>query len=199
MGGLEQIALPFVVLWLVIQIPPTMMELYCYYVRGGLVALDFTKEDGWQANYMANTDWYVYLKRFCDRPTSKAAKAYYGYLDWSSAAWDKSVYIARRNLAKHYGEVPAWWPYVYGPFIFNWRAAHNKQWVRGDDAAGMKMPMWGDGGEARARHEYLEAKEKGYDLSWRYEKKHMRRLAKEHAEKEAAAQAAAAAADEKRV
>ena len=182
MGGLEHVALPLVVLWLIIQIPPTLMELFCYYTRGGLVCMDYHKDDGWTPNYNSATDWYIYLKRFCDRPTSQGAKAYYGFLDWSSSTWDKSIYMFRRNMAKHYGEVSKAYLYVYGPFVFNWKAAHNKQWGRGDDAAGMKYPMWGDGGEFRAREEFAAAKDKGYDLSWHYS--HMKRLDRQRLEKQ---------------
>eukprot|EP00759_Apiculatamorpha_spiralis_P012453 PhF_6_TR19490/c0_g1_i1/m.28470 len=190
MGGLEHIALPMVVLWLIIQIPPTLLELFCYYFRGGLVTYDFHRDDSWNANQLAHADFYVYAKRFCDRPTSTAAKAFYGYLDWSSSAWDKSMYVFRRNLAKHNREVSKWQFYVYGPFIFNWKPAHNKQWFRGDDAAGFYMPVWGNGGEARAREEFAAAKAKGYDLSWHYQQ--TRRIEKEKAASQAKLAAAAA-------
>lgn len=189
MGSQEQMLMPFAVIYLLLQIPPTMQEIYCYYVRGGLVQFDVSMDDTFHQTYQSYTDWWVYMKRFLDRPQSEAARAYFAYLDWSAAAWDKSVYMYRRRLAQRDWEISRLWPYAYGPFIFNWKAAHDKQWLRNDDAASFGTPMWGDGGEARARAEYKAADEKGFKKHWHYQIR--RRIAREQ-EAKAKAQVAAA-------
>lgn len=184
MAGWDQTVIPFFVFYLLLQIPPTLQEVFAYYARGGLVKYDITMDETFGPQYDQMRDNVIYLKRFCDRPTSEAAKAFYGYLDWSSAVWDKCIITWRRNLAKHAGEVSVLRPYVYGPFVFNWP---RKQWLRGDDAAGYRMPAWGTGGEERARKEFAEAQAKGYDKHWHYHI--MRKIRREQEAKAAAEQA----------
>lgn len=168
MGSIDHLIVPVALCYVLMNIPPMLWEIYAYYLRGGLVMHDIHFDDTWHPYYQAHTDWWVWFKRYVDRPNTEAAKAYYAYLDWSAGAWDKSVYIHRRLMAKGAGEYNKWRIWIYGPFRFGWRNAHNKQWMRGDDAAGYKMPMWGDGGEERAREEYQAAKDKGYDEYWHY-------------------------------
>mmetsp|Transcript_54116 Transcript_54116/g.62229 ORF Transcript_54116/g.62229 Transcript_54116/m.62229 type:complete len:192 (-) Transcript_54116:378-953(-) len=189
MAGWDNAVIPFFVVYILYQIPPTLHEVYAYYVRGGLVKFDIHMDETFTAQSDQQRDNTVYMKRFCDRPTSEAAKAFYGYLDWSSSVFDKSIMVGRRNLAKKEGEVWGIRPYIFGPFVFNWP---KKQWLRGDDAAGMKAPMWGNGGEERAREEFAAAKEKGFDVHWHYSM--MRRIRRQQEAKKAAAAAAAAAA-----
>lgn len=169
MAGLDHLFAPLFICYLLLQIPPTLMEVYCYYVRGGLIAFDCHMDETWNANNLMYTDWYIYYKRFCDRPKSDAAKAFYSYLDWSAAAWDKSVYLFRRNKAKEAREVSPWKVDIYGPFRFNWKAAHDKQWARHNDAAAFGFPFWGSGGEERARAEYEKAKADSYKHWWHYQ------------------------------
>lgn len=184
MAGWDNAAIPFFVVYVLLQIPPTLQEVFCYYTRGGLVKYDISLDETFGPQVDQLRDNMVYFKRFLDRPVSEAAKAFYGYLDWSSSTYDKSILVWRRNLAKHTGEVSVARPYIYGPFVFNWP---KKQWLRGDDAAAFKYPMWGGGGEERARTEFQDAKAKGYDKFWHYSM--MRRIRREQAAKEAAAAA----------
>jgi hypothetical protein len=169
MGGFDHLLAPFLVVYLLANIPPTLLEILAYYQRGGLCIWDFHADATWHPYYTAYTDWWIYFKRYCDRPNTEAAKAFYAYLDWSAAAWDKSIYMHRRTMAKGAGETHKWRVDIYGPFRFNWKQAHNKQWLRGDDAAGYKFPIWGDGGEERARTEYTAAKEQCFDHYWHYQ------------------------------
>jgi hypothetical protein len=194
MTGFDHFFLPVGIMYLLLQIPPTMNEILTYFLRGGLVMFDCTRDDTFHYYYQSYTDWYCYLKRFCDRPKSDGANAYFAYLDWSAAAWDKSIYVYRRSLAKRDWEVNRFRPYVYGPFLFNWKAAHNKQWLRGDDAGGMIIPMWGVGGEERARGEFAIAEEKGFRKHWHYQI--MKKINKEQAAK-AKVKAAEVAAETK--
>lgn len=182
MAGWDNVAIPFFLVYVLYQIPPTLMEVFSYYTRGGLVKWDITLDETFTPQYDQMRDNMVYMKRFLDRPTSEAAKAFYGYLDWSSGMYDKSILMWRRNLAKHTGEVSMARPYIYGPFVFGWP---KKQWLRGEDAACFQQPMWGDGGEERGRTEYSEAKGKGLDKYWHYQI--MRRIRREQ---DAAARAA---------
>ena len=145
MSGYDHVFASAFVCYMILQVIPTLMELFNYYCRGGLVTYDVHLDDTFAQFYQAQPDFYIYMKRFLDRPTSDAAKAYYSYLDWSGVPWDKNIYLHRRQCAKHVREVKRYKPYVYGPFIFNWKPAHDKQWLRGEDAAGYKMPMWGAG------------------------------------------------------
>jgi len=186
MAGWDHVFVPFFLVYVLYQVPPTLMEIFSYYTRGGLVKYDIHYDETFTPHYDQMRDNMVYFKRFLDRPTSEAADAFYGYLDWSSAVYDKSLLIWRRNLAKHKGEFFFAKPYIYGPFLFNWP---KKQWLRGDDAAAHKMPVWGEGGEERARTEYNEAKAKGFDKHWHYQI--MRKIRREQ---EAKAKLAAAAA-----
>lgn len=169
MAGWDHLILPTVVCYILINIPPVMFELYSYYVRGGCVVFDMSTDDTQHPQYTCNTDWWVYYKRFLDRPKSIAARAYFSYLDWSAASWDKSIYIHRRQMAKKNNEVSKWKIHIYGPFKFNWKQAHDKQWLRGDDAAAYQYPAWGNGGEQRARKEFAVAKSKGFDMYWHYQ------------------------------
>jgi len=183
--------IPFFIVWVLFQLPPTIMEVYTYYLRGGLVRWD--KVEKTDQGYPGGTgvafyiDMNVYWKRYVDRPTSEAAKAFYSYLDWSGESYDKSILIYRKNMAKANKEVGFWRQYVYGPFIFNWPT--NRQWLRGDDAASMPA-AWGVGGEARAREEWQAAKDKGFDKAYHYQI--MRKIKRERAVAEAAAAAAIA-------
>ena len=159
MPYLDHVILPVAIMYLLFQIPPTLFEVYAYYMRGGLVEFDISMDGTFHQDYSAWLDWHIYIKRFLDRPNSDAAKAFYAFLDWSACAWDRSVFINRRFLAKRDREVSKLKPYLYEPFIFNWKGAHNKQWLRGDDAAGFLMPAWGPGGEARAKAELPDHEE----------------------------------------
>lgn len=168
MAGLDVAWIPFGVMYLLYLLPPTMMEIYSYYTRGGLVRFEEMKYDD---TFMKDFVWYndrqIYGKRFLDRPKSEAARAFYGYLDWSAEAYDKSTYIYRRNCARRDGEVSYWFKfYIYGPFVFNWP---KKLWLRGDDAASWLMPAWGDGGEERGRAEYADAKSRGLNKHYHYQ------------------------------
>jgi hypothetical protein len=185
MGGLDHCAGPFLVMLVVSQIPPTLMEILRYYIGGGLVEFEHKQDETFNKFWSSHNDWWIYYKRFLDRPKSDGAKAYFAWLDWSASTWDKSIYIHRRQLAKRDREVNRLRPYVYGPYIFNWKAAHDKQWLRGDDAAGYGFPCWGIGGEERARKEFEEAKAKGYKYYWHHQVKHKldRRRAKKGADR----------------
>ncbi|XQJ29642.1 hypothetical protein NXY56_005701 [Leishmania guyanensis] len=186
MAGLDVAWIPFTVMYLLYLIPPTLMEVYSYYSRGGLVRYEDIKyDDSFCPQYQWNRDTEVYYKRFLDRPTSEASNAFFSWLDWSSESYDRTIYILRRNLAKQDGEVSVWWRYIYGPFIFNWP---KKTWLRGDDAACRKMPVWGVGGEGRARTEYEEAKAKGFNKNYHYQI--MRKIRREQALKAAQERAA---------
>lgn len=176
MAGWDNVAIPFFIVYVLYQIPPTLMEVFSYYSRGGLVKYDIHLDETFTPHIDQMRDNMVYMKRFLDRPTSEAAKAFYGYLDWSSGVFDKSILVWRRNLAKHTGEVSIARPYIYGPFVFNWP---KKQWLRGDDAAAFNTPMWGDGGEERGRTEFADAKAKGLDKYWHYQI--MRRIRRDQA------------------
>ena len=192
MGGWDNVAHPFLVCVLLWQIPPTIAEVSWYYLRGGLVPHDEAQRNEHLEHVMTQMyrDYTIYLKRFLDRPKSEASRAFYAYLDWSGTHWDKSIYMHRRNLAKRDGEISRSWRYIYGPFLFNWKAAHNKQWARGDDAAAMMKPYWGNGGEDRARGEFAEASDKCLNKHWHYQI--MKKVKKEQAAKQAAAAADAA-------
>lgn len=180
MAGLDVVWIPFGVLYLLYLIPPSLMEIYCYYSRGGLVRYEDLKyDDSFTSNFQWQIDKDIYFKRFLDRPTSEASKAFFSWLDWSAESYDRSVYVHRRNLARGAGEVSRWKRYIYGPFIFNWP---KKQWLRGDDAAGMLRPAWGVGGEERGRKEFGEAAAKGYDRHYHYQI--MRKIRREQALKE---------------
>jgi hypothetical protein len=150
------------------QIFPLLGEVEHYYRRAGQVIFDISLDDTFNVNQQAHTDWFVYYKRFCDRPQGEASKAWFTYLDWAAPVWDKSAYVARRNMAKGSGEYSKWRVWIYGPMRFNWWRAHATPWARGEDAAGMKFPMWGDNGEERARKEYSDAKDKCLDRYWHY-------------------------------
>lgn len=181
MAGLDVAWIPFAVMYLLYLVPPTLMEVYSYYSRGGLVRFEDIKyDDSFMSLFQWSLDKDIYWKRFLDRPTSEAGKAYFSWLDWSGESYDRSIYMLRRNRAKHDKEVPWYRPYVYGPFVFNWP---KKSWLRGDDAASMLMPAWGVGGEERARAEFAEAKAKGYDKHYHYQI--MRKIRREQALKAA--------------
>ncbi|TPP43628.1 hypothetical protein CGC20_33900 [Leishmania donovani] len=112
MAGLDVAWIPFTVMYLLYLIPPTLMEVYSYYSRGGLVRYEDLKyDDSFCPQYQWNRDTEVYYKRFLDRPTSEAGKAFFSWLDWSSESYDRTIYILRRNLAKQDGEVSPWWRY----------------------------------------------------------------------------------------
>ncbi|EAN96877.1 hypothetical protein C3747_55g132 [Trypanosoma cruzi] len=182
MTGMDTAWIPFAVLYILYQIPPTMMEVYSYYSRGGLVGIEDIKyDDTFTFHFQWLHDKDIYLKRYCDRPISEAGKAFFSWLDWSAEAYDRSIYVMRRNHARRDGEVSMWKRYIYGPFVFNWP---KKQWLRGDDSCGMRMPAWGVGGEARARQEYAAAKAKGFDKNWHYQI--MRKIRREQARKASA-------------
>ncbi|RNF13657.1 uncharacterized protein Tco025E_06103 [Trypanosoma conorhini] len=187
MTGLDTVWIPFAVMYLLYQIPPTMMEVYSYYSRGGLVSIEDIKyDDTFMCHFQWLNDKDIYFKRYCDRPKSEAGKAFFSWLDWSAESYDRSIYVQRRNHARRDGEVSIFKRYVYGPFVFNWP---KKQWLRDDDGCGMRMPAWGVGGEARAREEYAAAKAKGFDKHWHYQI--MRKIRREQARK-ASAEAAKA-------
>ncbi|EPY30418.1 hypothetical protein STCU_00450 [Strigomonas culicis] len=178
MGGLDIAWIPFTIMYLLYLIPPTLMEVYCYYSRGGLTKFEDVKyDDTFMQMFQWNIDRHTYMKRFLDRPESEAGKAFFSWLDWSAETYDRSTYLYRRNMARGEGEVN-WWTkwYVYGPFVFNWP---KRTWLRGDDAASMLMPAWGVGGEERGRKEYAEAKAKGYDKWYHYQI--MRKIRREQA------------------
>lgn len=186
MTGFDVAWIPFGILYLLYLIPPTLMEVYSYYSRGGLIRFEDVKYDDTYMNHFVWTNnTYIYWKRFLDRPTSDAGKAFFSWLDWSGECYDRSVYVLRRNLAREDNEVSFLKPYVYGPFVFNWP---KKMWLRGDDAAGMIMPAWGEGGEERGRAEFAEAKGKGFDKHYHYQI--MRRIRREQALKAAQAEQA---------
>ena len=168
MGGLDHLVLPALITYVCAQIFPIVGEIQHYYMRDGQVMFDTQLDDTFNSNQLAHTDWFVYYKRFCDRPPGEASKAWFTYLDWAAPIWDKSAYIARRHMAKGSGEYSKYRPWFYGPFRFNWWRAHSTPWMRGEDAASMKFPMWGDNGEERARKEFKEAKDKCLDRYWHY-------------------------------
>lgn len=174
MGGWDQILLPASVLYLILTIPPTVMEVFCYYTRGGLVQFETMRDETHQTFHEAARESMIYRKRFCDRPESEAAKAFYAYLDWSSGTQDKSIVFHRRQFAKSVGDQRWWALTLGGPFVFNYP---KKQWLRGDDAAALQAPQWGAGGEARARQEFQEATDKGFNRYWHY--KILRRIRRE--------------------
>ncbi len=192
MPGVEQMCYPFVILYVLFQIPPTLMEVFSYYTRGGCVKFEGMLDDTFNRLYFNTLDTQIYWKRFLDRPTSEASRAFYGWLDWSSGVADRNIVVWRRNLAKHSGEVSVFRPYMYGPFIFNWP---KKMWLRGDDAAsydqrsfGGTGPVWGPGGEDRARAEFEAAESKGFRKHYHYQI--MRRIQREQMAKEASAKLA---------
>ncbi|KAL7699987.1 hypothetical protein N2W54_004488 [Lotmaria passim] len=177
MAGLDIAWIPFCVMYLLYLVPPTLMEVYSYYSRGGLVRYEDIKyDDTFVPQLVWNFDTDTYYKRFLDRPTSEAGRAFFSWLDWSAESYDRTIYMLRRNYAKMSGEVSFWKWYVYGPYVFNWP---KKTWLRGDDAAGKLMPAWGVGGEERARKEYAEAKAKGFDKHYHYQI--MRKIRREQA------------------
>ncbi|CCW70604.1 unnamed protein product [Phytomonas sp. Hart1] len=181
MAGLDVAWIPFAIMYVLYLIPPTMMEVYSYYSRGGLARYEDIKyDDTFMSVFQQMFDHEIYLKRFLDRPTSEAGKAFFAWLDWSAEPYDRSRYMYRRNLARQDKEVSYWKWYVYGPFIFNWP---KQTWLRGDDAAGFLKPAWGVGGEARGREEYAKAKAKGFDKHYHYQI--MRRIRREQALKAA--------------
>ncbi|EPY43366.1 hypothetical protein AGDE_00555 [Angomonas deanei] len=182
MAGLDTAWIPFAILYILYLVPPTLMEVYCYYSRGGLTKFEDTKyDDTFVQQFQWDNDRHVYMKRFLERPTSEAGKAFFSWLDWSAETYDRSTYVYRRNMSRGEGEVNYWWKwYIYGPFVFNWP---KKVWLRGDDAASMIRPAWGVGGEERGRREYAEAKAKGYDRHYHYQI--MRKIRREQALKAA--------------
>jgi len=188
MGGVEHLLLPCMIGYLLFNIPPTLWEIYTYYLRGGLVIYDCHRDDTFMSHLTCYTDWWVYFKRFCDRPPGEASKAYFAWLDWSAPVWDKSIYIHRRQMAQSTGEYHKRRIWFYGPFRFNWWRAHSTPWNRGDDAASYKFPMWGDNGEQRARTEFAAAKDKCLDKYWFYHRKGMKQVAKDQQAKAAAQQ-----------
>ncbi|CCW62773.1 unnamed protein product [Phytomonas sp. EM1] len=189
MAGFDVAWIPFAIMYLLYLIPPTMMEVYSYYSRGGLVRYEDVKyDDSFMSHLQFMFDSDIYMKRFLDRPTSEAGKAFFSWLDWSSETYDRSIYMKRRNFARRDKEVSYWKFYVYGPFIFNWP---KRTWLRGDDAASLLQPAWGVGGEERAREEYAKAKAKGFDKHYHYQI--MRKIRREQALKAAQEQEAASA------
>jgi hypothetical protein len=192
MGGWDHLLAPVVVCYILLNLPATLYEIEAYYRRGGQVMFDCMRDDTWNKVLISYSDFWIYFKRYLDRPKSEAGKAYYAYLDWSAAAMDKNIYMYRRRCAKWAREQSRWKIMIYGPFRFNWKDAHNKMWLRGDDAATLRFPLWGEGGEERAREEYSKAKEAGYGKYWHYQKKVLRKI---RAEQEAKRVAAAAAAE----
>ncbi len=195
MPGVEQAVYPFVIMYILYQIPPTLMEIFSYYTRGGCVKYEGPCDDSFNRTWFAQSDMNIYWKRFLDRPTSEAARAYYGWLDWQAAVMDCNILHFRRNVAKHDSEVSMLRPYLFGPFLFNWP---RKQWLRGDDAAsfdtlrhGGAGPVWGAAsGEAQARSEFEAAEAKGYRKHYHYQI--MRRLKREQEAKQLAAKQLAA-------
>ena len=186
MGGFEQILLPTTICYVAMNLPPIVQEIHCYYLRGGQTVYDATKQDEFGATYKwFQSDMTCYARRYLDRPTTDAARCYFAYLDWSGSVWDKNLYFWRRNLAREDGDVMKQQPLIYGPFRFNWKKAHNKQWFKGNDAAGLKMPMWGPGGEERARKQFKTANEKSGLRYWHYQRRTLNRLTKELKEVEA--------------
>ena len=194
MGGFDHFLVPTTIVYVAFNLPPIVQEINCYYLRGGQTVFDHTKLDEWQSvKTWFWADFNCYMRRYLDRPKTEAAKCYFAYLDWSSAVWDKNLYVWRRNKAREDGDVMMHQPLVYGPFRFNWKKAHNKQWYKGNDAAGNKMPMWGPGGEERARAEFKKANEKYGLRYWHYQRRTLKRLNKDYAEVEADRKAAEAA------
>lgn len=187
MGGWDHLILPSCIIGTCVQVIPLLLEVQAYYARGGQVIFDITLDDTSQTNLGACTDWWVHYKRFCDRPPGEASKAWYAWLDWSSPVWDKSAYIARRNMAKGSGEYSKWRVFTYGPFRLNWWRAHSTPWARGQDAATMHFPIWGDGGEARAREEYNVAKDNCLNRYWHYQR--IKQVKKQQLEKAKAIEA----------
>ena len=166
MSTWEHAFIPFFIIYVLYQVPPTMQEILCYYSRGGLVRDEADKEDQTtRAFWSHRADLWVYAKRFLDRPTSEAAKAFFGFLDWSAVPYDRAVAIERCNFAKRDRDVPRYKIWIFGPFVFN---RPSLKWYSGDDAAALGFPLWGTGGEARAREEYQIAKEKGFNRYWHY-------------------------------
>ena len=196
MAGFEQVCIPFAIVYLLYQIPPTLMEVFSYYTRGGMVKYEGSGDDTFNRMFFSMSDTRIYWKRFLDRPTSDGAKSFYAYLDWSSAIWDKNIYHWRRNMAKHTREVSPFRPYVVGPFIFNWP---RKTWLRGDDAASMDLGLWTGAGPAwgvaesedRARAEFDAAEAKGFRKHYHYQI--IRRIQREQAAQEASKKLAQAA------
>jgi hypothetical protein len=186
MGGFEHLMAPIVVCYILLNLPATLLEVEAYYRRGGQVMFDCSRDDTWNKILLSYTDFWVYLKRYLDRPKTEAAKAYYAYLDWSAGPWDKNIYMYRRRMAKYNYEQSRYKIMIYGPFRFNWKDAHNKLWLRGDDAACLRVPVWGDGGEARARQEFAEARENGYEKFWHYQKRVLRKIKEQQEEKKKA-------------
>lgn len=177
MAGLDVAWIPFSVLYLLYLIPPSVLEVWCYYSRGGLVRYEDLKyDDSFMNNFIYQNDKNIYFKRFCDRPKSDAGKAFFSWLDWSGETYDRCIYIHRRNLARGDHEVSPWWPQLYGPFVFNFP---KKVWLRGDDACGMRTPAWGVGGEERAKKEFAAAAAKGFDKHYHYQI--MRQIRREQA------------------
>lgn len=176
MPGWDHFFAPCVVMYALLTLPGTLMEVFCYYTRGGLVGHDVSMDESFNPMQEAAHDNMIYRKRFCDRPESEAAKAFYAYLDWSCGTMDKSIVQHRRNLARGEGDQMRHAPMFSGPFIFN---HPKKQWMRGDDAAAFRTPHWGHGGEERAREEYQAAKDKGFDRYWHY--KVLRKIRREKA------------------
>lgn len=193
MGGLDHFMAPIVVCYILLNLPATLFEIDAYYRRGGQVMFNCQRDDSWNKVLISYTDFWIYFKRYLDRPKTDAAKAYYAWLDWSAAPMDKSVYMYRRRLAKGNREQFKYKMMIYGPWRFNWKDAHNKVWLRGDDAACLRFPLWGDGGEERARTEYAKAKDDGYGKYWHYQKHVLRKIRAEQAKKREAKAAAAAA------
>jgi len=191
MGGWDHFMAPIVVCYIVMNLPATLYEIDAYYKRGGQVMFDISKDDTWNKVLLSYTDFWIYLKRYLDRPKTEAAKAYYAYLDWSAAAWDKSIYMYRRRMAKANGEQFKYKIMIYGPWRFNWKEAHNKRWLRGDDAAFLPFPVWGEGGEERARADWDKAKEEGYRKYWHYQKRVLRKIRAEQEERRKAREAGA--------
>lgn len=191
MGGWDHLLAPIGICYILLNIPPTIFEIDAYYRRGGQVMFDVHTDDTWDKNLKSMVDFWVYYKRYLDRPKTEAAKAYYAYLDWSAAPWDKQIYIYRRRVAYAKGELPWWRPVIYGPFRYNWKEAHNKQWLRGNDAAGAGIPVWGEAGEERGRTDFKTAEENCYRYFWPYQWSVQKKIKKQQAAK-AAARAAAA-------
>lgn len=195
MGGFEHLMAPVTLCYILLNLPATLYEIEAYYRRGGQVMFDCQRDDSWNKVQISYSDFWIYFKRYLDRPKTEAAKAYYAYLDWSAGPLDKQIYVYRRRMAKFAREQSRWKIMIYGPFRFNWKDAHNRMWLRGDDAACLKFPLWGDGGEERARTEFAKAREQGYDKYWHYQKKVLRKIrAHQEAKKKAKLEAEAATA-----
>ncbi len=169
MGGFDHLVLPLAVIGTCAQVLPLLIEVYTWYRAAGQIN-DVTLDDTCMNNLQSAADWWVSYKRFCDRPPGEASKAWFSFCDWRAPTWDKSAYVARRNMSKGSGEYSKWRVFTYGPFRLNWWRAHSVAWARGQDAAGMKVPVWGDGGEERARREYEVAKDNCLDRYWHYQR-----------------------------